>query len=358
MSTEGLAIGEALPDAWDGLVGQKPVIERLTRAADAPVHAYLFLGAPGTGARRAANGFAALLLSAELEPEAAARAIRLAVAGTHPDLITIEAEGSTLRVEEANEILRAGQTSPVESSRKVIVVVGVDDIQEAAIGKLLKLIEEPPASTIFVLLADNVPPEIVTIASRCVTVEFAPLATNIIEATLVGEGVAIPRAKAAAAAAAGDLERARLLARDDALSARADLWRGLPGRLDGRGVTVWELTQQIREALDQAQEPLVARQAEQLAELDARIEQTGERGSGRSVLVARHKREVRRHRNDELRFGLSTLSRHYRDRLVERPDAAAEEALAAIRTTAEALIRNPNEALLLQGLFLRLAPGR
>lgn len=349
--------GDSSPKPWDGLIGQQVVVDRLTRAATQPVHAYLFLGSPGTGTRRAANGFAALLLSEGLDAESEVRARRLALAGTHPDLIIVEAEGSTLRVEEANEIIRAGQTSPVEGARKVIVVTGVDDIQEAAIGKLLKLIEEPPASTVFVLLADDVPPEIITIASRCVTVEFAPLATAILEAALVGEAIPVSRAKAAAAAAGGDLERARLLARDDALSARAELWRTLPDRLDGRGVTVWELTQQIRDALDQAQEPLNARQAEELADLDARVERTGERGSGRSVLVARHKRETRRHRNDELRFGFATLARNYRDRLLLGANPQAEAALAAVRTSTEALIRNPNEALLLQGLLLRLVPA-
>lgn len=336
------------------VVGQEVAVKRLTAAAVDPVHAYLFLGQPGSGGHQAALGFAGLLLSDGLDGGAAERAIRLALESKHPDLVVIEPEGAALRVEEANEIIRAGQTSPVEGARKVIVVHSVDLIQEAAIGKLLKLIEEPPASTVFVFLAEDVPPEIVTIASRCVTVEFSPIALPIIEAALVAEGVTPSRVKMAAAASGGDLERARLLSNDDALVTRAALWAAIPDKLDGRGVTVWELVNQVREGMDAAQEPLVARQEDDLAELEARVEATGERGSGRSVLVARHKREVRRLRVDEIRFGLATMARVYRDRLIAADDPPSVRAIDAIQQTTAALVRNPNEPLLLQTLLLNL----
>ena len=342
-------------DPFAAVIGQEAAVARLRAAAVDPVHAYLFLGQPGSGGLEAALGFAGLLLADGLDAAGAERAVRLAVASRHPDVVIVEPEGAALRVEEAEAILKAGQVSPVEGARKVIVVHAVDVIQEAAIGKLLKLIEEPPASTIFVLLAEDVPPEIVTIASRCVTVEFGPIALPIIEAALVGEGVSPKRVKIAARASGGDLARARLLANDEALAVRAELWATFPDRLDGRGVTVWELVNQVREGMDGAQEPLMARQQAELEELDARVEVTGERGAGRGQLVARHKREVRRLRVDELRFGLATMSRVYRDRLLQGPDAVASNALVAIQETAEALVRNPNEPLMLQGLLLRLA---
>jgi DNA polymerase-3 subunit delta' len=178
----------------------------------------------------------------------------------------------------------------------------------------------------------------------------------VIETALFAAGVPPKRAKAAAAAAGGDIERARLLATDDALAHRAELWRSIPGRLDGSGSTVVELVNQVREAMDAAQEPLDVQHREQIDELDARVEVTGERGSGRSSLVAKHKREIRKLRVDELRFGLATLSHRYRDRLIEASDPAAEASLAAIQRTIEALRRNPNEPLLLQSLLLDLHP--
>ena len=59
---------------------------------------------------------------------------------------------------------------------------------------------------------------------------------------------------------------------------------------------------------------------------------------------------------DEMRFGLATLASVYRDRLVDSPTPASVSAVDAIREANQALARNPNEALLLQALFLRLSP--
>ena len=64
----------------------------------------------------------------------------------------------------------------------------------AVAPKLLKTIEEPPAPTIFVVLADDVPPELVTIVSRCVRIDFGPVPAALVEATLVAEAVEEPAA--------------------------------------------------------------------------------------------------------------------------------------------------------------------
>lgn len=341
-------------DVFAAVIGQGSATAQLQAAASAPVHAYLFLGPRGSGRLQAAFGFAALLLSEGSDDVAAERHRRLCLAGTHPDLTVIEAEGAALRVTEAEQIIRHGTVSPVEGPRKVIVVGGVDAIEEAAIGKLLKVIEEPPPSAVFVLLAEEVPPEIITIASRCVTIDFVAVQAQLIVTVLVTEGVNPKRAKNAASAAGGDLARARLLATDDALAERADLWQSVPGRIDGTGAVVVTLVNELRAAMDGATEALEAQQLIEIADLDARVEVTGERGSGRSDLVARHKREVRRLRTDELRFGLATLSRHYRDVLIAGRSVEADNALIAITHASDAMVRNPNEPLLLQSLLLDL----
>lgn len=349
-----------LPDPWADVIGQDDAVARLEAAAVSPVHAYMFLGRPGNGSYRAALGFAALLLSSEAEAagdlEAAARHRRLALAGAHPDLVIIQATGAFIAVPDAESIIRQASTSPVEGSRKVIVVRSIEIINEYAIGKVLKIIEEPPESAIFLLLAEDVPPEIVTIASRSVPVEFSPISPQVIETALFADGIQPKRAKAAALASGGDFDRARLLASDDALTERAALWQSIPERLDGTGAVVVEATHQVREAMSAAQEPLEAQHVIQLQALEERVELTGERGSGRSDLIALQKREIRKLRTDELRFGLATLARAYRDRVLVAPDPHAVGSLEAIQQAAEALIRNPNEPLLLQSLLLDLSP--
>ena len=107
--------------------------------------------------------------------------------------------------------------------------------------------------------------------------------------------------------------------------------------------------------IDDATAPLVERHEAELAELEERVAQLGERGSGRKELVERQNREQRRYRADELRFGLTTLARRCRDELATsaRP-ANVIDALAAIQRVSEGLIRNPNERLQLQALFVEI----
>ena len=85
----------------------------------------------------------------------------------------------------------------------------------------------------------------------------------------------------------------------------------------------------------------------------------GERGSGLKRLDDRHKRELRRHRVDELKMGLATVAGSYRDALVAGRVHRPEVAIAAVHDlhdAIETLERNPNEQLLLQALLLRLPP--
>ncbi len=97
--------------------------------------------------------------------------------------------------------------------------------------------------------------------------------------------------------------------------------------------------------------------AAEVAELEARVAASGERGSGRKAIEERQKREVRRYRTDELRSGLGVMAGAYRDALVagtaKRPEAAVR-AVARVHESLEALQRNPNEVLLLQSLLLDL----
>ncbi len=90
-----------------------------------------------------------------------------------------------------------------------------------------------------------------------------------------------------------------------------------------------------------------------VADLAEQEEAYGNRGSGRRQMEERQRREARRFRDDELRFGLATLARRYRD-LVVGGRSSAMGATARITEVGGELVRNPNEALLLQALFLDL----
>jgi DNA polymerase-3 subunit delta' len=342
-------------DPWGDIVGQARAVARLRALAERPVHAYLLVGAAGSGKRDLARAFAAEVLARSASADDAERVVRLALAERHADLAVVERSGAAVRVEEAEELIRLAMRTPTESDRKVILGLGFESTEPEAAAKLLKIVEEPPASTVFVLLSEDVPPELVTIASRCVRIDLDPLPPGLIIERLIADGIEPAAAAEAAAAAGGDLGRARLLATDPRLALRRAAWQAVPDRLDETGATAYRLVAELRAMIDDAQAPLEAKHDAELVELEERVARFGERGSGRAELDRRQKREIRRHRTNELRFGLATLGGRYRDAAAgsDRPGPYLE-AVAAIHEAAENLIRNPFESLLLEALFLRL----
>jgi DNA polymerase-3 subunit delta' len=340
---------------WAHVVGQAQAVKRLTLAAADPVHAYLFVGPPGSTKAEASRSFAALLMAGHDDPTD--RDARLALTGQHPDVREIERTGARISAEQVADIIRNASLAPVEGRRKVMILHDFHLLDAPAAARLLKTLEEPPASTIFIVLADQVTQDLVTIASRCVRITFAALSDEAVTADLLSAGVDPEMAAAAAVAAAGDLTRARLLANDPGLMERRDAFAGAAHRLDGTGTTVVSLCTELLALIDAAAATLAARQADDLKALEARVAATGERGSGRKQIEEHHKRELRRHRADELRSGLAVLAGAYRDALVHdqlpRPEAGAT-AVTRIHTALEAMERNPNELLLLQSLLLDL----
>lgn len=345
-----------MSSVWDDVVGQTAAIRQLQAAADAgPVHAYLFVGPPGSTKYQAARAFAARVISAGEDP--AQRDARLALAGEHPDVREVRRSGPAISAEQAREIVRVSSLAPTESSRKVLILDEFHLLRPDGAALMLKTIEEPPESTMFIICADFVPHELITISSRCARIDFRSIADGVIAARLLTEGVGPVEAQAASKAALGDLDRARLLSTDPRLAERRQAFLAVSATVDGTGAVAMRLASELLSMIDTAAEPLAARQEAEAEELSARIKEFGERGSGKKLLEDRHKRELRRHRTDELRAGLSTIAATYRDRLVaggERDIDAAAGAVHRIHAALQTLERNPNERLLLENLLWSL----
>ena len=348
----------ALGSVWDDVVGQPAAVAQLRAAVDAePVHAYLFQGPPGSTKGEAARAFAAALISGGDDPDA--RDARLILRGEHPDVHEVRRTGPAISADQAREIVRVASLAPVESRRKILILDEFHLLRPEGAAILLKTIEEPPDSTIFVIMADFVPTDLVTISSRCARIEFRAINTDVIAARLVTEGIGPAEATAAARATHGDLDRARVLATDPGLAERRAAFRAAPGDLDGSGHAATRTAATLLGLIDASAGPLEERHEVEVAELDERIKAHGERGSGSKQLEERHKRELRRHRTDELRSGLATMAATYRDALVEGSARDPEESTAAvsrINGALEALERNPNERLLLESLLWSLPP--
>ena len=129
----------------------------------------------------------------------------------------------------------------------------------------------------------------------------------------------------------------------------------MPARLNGTGARAAEIALEVKALIDDAQVMIDQRHAQEVVELQERIERYGQRGSGKKDLEDRHKREVRRHRTAELRFALATFAGAYRDALADARHAdQVVDAIHRIERAALALERFPNESLLLQALLARL----
>lgn len=365
---------------FDEVVGQPAAVAQLTAAARRPVHAYLLHGPPGSGKRAAGRGFAAALLC----PDGGCgqcNTCRRVLAGTHPDLVVVERTGASLDVDEARTIVARAHRRPLEASRQVLMVTDVHLAGKAA-PALLKTVEEPPPSTVFVLVADDTPPSLATIISRCVRVPFAAVPRAAVVGWLESRGVDPGLAESVADASGGRLDRARLLVGDPGFSARQEQWRSVPTRLDGTGAAAAVVAGELLAAADDALAPLRAEHAARMAALAEQAEASGAKGiPGRKGVEDGHKREERRWRTDELRFGLATLAGAYRDRLVSSvgsgsasqagpgslphvsghtPGADADRRRAAghveaIRAASVSLGRNANEALLMDALMVELS---
>lgn len=340
---------------WDDVVGQSAAIEQLTRAAEhGPVHAYLFVGPSGSTKLEAARAFAALLLSGGDDPTR--RDVRLALAGTHPDVREVRRTGAAISADQARDIVHTAALAPSEGDRKVLILDEFHLLRPEGAALMLKTIEEPPPSTVFIVLADFVPHDLVTIASRCAQIHFVGIADDVVAARLVTEGLAPGAATAAARAALGDLDRARVLAADPELSARRDAFAGVPHELDGTGAVAVRRAHELLEMIDEAAAPMTARHATELEAFERQAEQLG-RSASRKPIDERQRREIRRHRTDELRAGLAAMAGTYRDTATNGGTTdvnGCAEAIARIGRAIEALERNPNERLLLEALLWSL----
>jgi DNA polymerase-3 subunit delta' len=353
---------------FDEVVGQEAAVERLRATARRPVHAYLLVGPPGAGQRALVRGFAAALLC----PTGGCghcSTCRRALSGVHPDLVEVDRSGPSVTVDDARRIVRLAQRRPLEAHRQVVAVSDLH-LARVAAPVLLKTLEEPPGDTVFVLLADLVPPELVTVASRCVRLDLHPLTPGALTPWLVSQGVEPDLAPEMAVAAGGSIDRARLLVHDEDFAGRRRLWREVPARLDGTGSTAAALAAELLASAEAAVAPL---RAEHEAEMQSRADQaasTGERGvPGRKEIEDQHHREERRWRSDEIKAGLGVLAAAYRDRLVadvtgppsSGPRRTGERvhelaaAVGAVEGVCVEMVRNPNESLMLEALLVRLS---
>jgi len=156
-------------------------------------HAYLFYGPQGVGKGKSAQVLARLLNCANPTPEAEpcdkCSSCLKALSGNHPDIFWIEPEGKTLKIGQMRAIQEKASYKCYEGKFKVIMMDDVQLLTVEAANSLLKVLEEPPEDTVFILLAQDTASIPVTILSRCQPVPFSPLSEQTIAEILKEQGL-------------------------------------------------------------------------------------------------------------------------------------------------------------------------
>lgn len=206
---------------WDSLVGQKPVIDMLSRIAQGDpsqiTQSWLICGPPGSGRSNMARAFAAALESPDhgmsAEPT---RVTQQVLAGTHPDVTVLTTNKVTIGIDQVREIITTSEQMPATAPWRIIIIEDVDRMLERTTNVLLKEIEEPAEHCIWLLCAPSAQDVLPTIRSRTRIVNLAVPSTQAVAGFLTSTTNVEPKvAQRAARLAEGHIGIAKLYATDE-----------------------------------------------------------------------------------------------------------------------------------------------
>lgn len=360
------------------LVGQDAVKAELLGAARAArgdaghsdagagtmTHAWLITGPPGSGRSVAALCFAAALqCTADGEPGCGrCHACTTTLAGTHADVRRVVPEGLSIGVNEMRAIVQIAARRPATGNWQIVVIEDADRLTEGAANALLKVVEEPPPSTVFLLCAPSVDPEdvAITLRSRCRHVALVTPSTEAIARVLVNsDGLTPETADWAASVSGGHVGRARRLATDPEARQRRERALGLV-RDAATPSRAYAAAEELVAAAEAEAVVLTAERAE--AETEELRTALGAGGTGKGTagamrgaagaikdLERRQKSRQTRASRDALDRALIDLATYFRDALMassgagavraNHPDMAERVAALAAHAPPERLLR-------------------
>jgi DNA polymerase-3 subunit delta' len=228
--------------SFASVLGQAPAVETLEHAlrSGRVHHAYRFEGPEGVGKERAALELAAHLVCPEpgLEPcPDCLRRVTTFSGGPprvplHPDVVLVErglyqgllgaSETTGISVEQIRRVVLGRMGFPPHEGRALVFIVrDADQLTQQAANALLKTLEEPGASTYFVLLTARPKRLLDTVLSRTLPVRFGPLSDEVLAEILTRSGAPL----GAIEAAQGSASLALKLGDEAVLEGRRDFVR-------------------------------------------------------------------------------------------------------------------------------------
>ncbi|MFO8111423.1 MAG: DNA polymerase III subunit delta' [Desulfosalsimonadaceae bacterium] len=231
MSTSNSSRPRKHATGFDAIIGQQRQIRMLAAALqkkEVP-HAMLFTGEAGIGKKTTAIHFAmacncthpmpmagGFVFSGSVNPCGECRPCRKIASGNHPDVYHIQPPGATIKIEQIRTLCSALALRPHEALLRVVLLSDAHLMNAEAGNALLKVLEEPPEKTIFILAAPEAADILPTIVSRCRHLRFNPIPEDQLEAFLVEHrGMTPENAMIVASMANGSIGRALSICDDD-----------------------------------------------------------------------------------------------------------------------------------------------
>jgi DNA polymerase-3 subunit delta' len=323
------------------VVGHRRLVTLLSRAIahDTLPPALLFAGPAGVGKKRLAVAVATAINCTSpvngdgIERDACGScpSCRRIARNVHPDVIVVEpGDSGSIKIDPIRDVIREAGRRPFEARRRVVIVNEADALVEPAQHALLKTLEEPPPSSIFLLVSSLPDALLTTVRSRCPRLRFGPLAPGEVAAALVRDHkYSEAEARAAAADAEGSIGRALSAESADLVDARETATRVLQNA--ARAVDPVSRVTTAQELSPKKGSPMNER--DQLAAC-LRIMSSVLRDLG--LMASRADASVLA--NTDLRAELDVLSRSYDANRSVRAYAAVDAALAALERNANAKI--------------------
>lgn len=212
------------------VIGHRRLVELLSRSVERASlpPSMIFAGPSGVGKRLAATAVAQALNC--LQPRTgdhgfdacgACPACSKIARGVHPDVLVIEpGDSGTIKIDQVREVIDRAGYRPFEGRRRVVIIDDADALVSQAQNALLKTLEEPPPSSVFVLVTARPDMLLPTVRSRCPRLQFRPLSANDVAGALEARGRSAAEARAVAATADGSLGRALAASADALVEAR------------------------------------------------------------------------------------------------------------------------------------------
>lgn len=217
--------------SWKNIVGNSDKIAQLRKfsAERNFPHAVLFAGVEGIGKRKIAEICAATLLCenpVDGETCGDCESCKLMEAGSHPDFYVVEPETAktarNIKIGQIRDLQREAFLRPIQAERRVVIIDGAEFMNKAAANCILKTLEEPPSQTIFILLTANRAGLLLTIRSRCMTINFDKLSPAQIKKSLINYGIDDIKAQKLSVISDGSLGRALILEKSGGYELRDD----------------------------------------------------------------------------------------------------------------------------------------